>query len=147
LPIYTIRIFGSRIYVICSPELIQKTFANPKAFTFDTFVSDALKRILNISEADMKVFFQDPGVGGGPSYSNEIHDLMHATLTPSPALSHMNSNFQCRLTGFFNEIGTEGKTVKLHRWTRDVVTHAACAAIFGFDNPYEDDPTLVESLW
>jgi hypothetical protein len=127
--------------------LIQRIFSNPKAFTFDTFVSDAVRRILNVSEVDMKLFLQDPGVGGGPSYSNEIHDLMQSSLTPGPALSRMNTKFQSRLANSFNEIGTEGRTVKFYRWTRDVVTHGACAAIYGFDNPYEDDPSLVESLW
>jgi hypothetical protein len=127
--------------------LVQKIYSNPKAFKFDTFVSDALRRLLNVSEADMKLFFQEPGVGGGPSYSNEIHDLMQSSLKPGPALSHMNSRFQSRLAKSFNEIGTEGKTVKLHRWTRDMVTLAACAAIYGSDNPFEDDPSLVESLW
>ncbi len=95
----------------------------------------------------MKLFFQEPGVGGGPSYSNEIHDLMQSTLTPGPALSQVNVKFQSRLAKSLNQIGTEGKTVELHRWTRDVVTLAACAGIYGFDNPYEDDPSLVESLW
>jgi hypothetical protein len=135
------------MYILCSPELIQKTFANPKSFTFDTFASTAVRRLLNISEPDMKVLLQEPGPENRPSYSYDIHDSTHATLTPSAALSQFNDNFQTRLAKSFNAVDPEGITVNLHRWSRDVVTHAACAAILGPDNPYEDDPTLIESLW
>ena len=135
------------MYILNSPELIPKIFANPKAFTFDTLASTAVRRLLNISEVDMKLFLQEPGPENRPSYSYDIHDLTHATLTPSAALSQLNDSFQSRLAKSFNAIDSEGMTVKLHRWSRDVVTHAACAAILGPDNPYEDDPTLIEALW
>jgi hypothetical protein len=137
------------MYILCSPEVIQKTFANPKAFTFEPFVSTAVRRLLNISEPDMKVLLQDPGPGPEklPSYAQDIHDLEHSTLTPGAALSQLNDAFQTRLAESFNEIGNEGTTVNLHHWSRDVVTHAACAAILGPGNPYEDDPTLIEALW
>jgi hypothetical protein len=135
------------MYILRSPELIQKTFANPKAFTFDTFAATAVRRLLNISEPDMKVLLQEPGPENRPSYSHDIHDLTHSTLTPSAALSQLNDAFQTRLAKSFNEIGTEGTTVNLHQWSRDVVTHAACAAILGPDNPYEDDPSLISALW
>ncbi|KAN0096547.1 cytochrome P450 [Hyaloscypha variabilis] len=147
LPIYTIRVMGTRMYILRSPELIQKTFANPKAFTFDTFAATAVRRLLNISEPDMKVLLQEPGPENRPSYSHDIHDLTHSTLTPSAALSQLNDAFQTRLAKSFNEIDTEGTTVNLHQWSRDVVTHAACAAILGPDNPYEDDPSLISALW
>jgi hypothetical protein len=135
------------MYILCSPETIQKTFANPKAFTFDTFISAAVRRLLNISEPDMKVLLQGPGPENLPSYSQGIHDLSNSTLTPSAALSQLNDDFQTRLAKSFNAIATEGITVDLHRWSRDVVTHAACAAILGPDNPFEDDPTLISALW
>jgi hypothetical protein len=135
------------MYILCSPEMIQKTFANPRAFTFDTFVSVAVRRLLGISEPDMKVLLQEPGPENHPSYSHDIHDITHATLTPSAALSQLNDSFQIRLAKSFNAIDPEGTTVNLHNWSRGVVTHAACAAILGLENPYEDDPTLIEALW
>lgn len=135
------------MYIISSPDIVQKIFANPRAFTFDKFASTAVRRLLDISVNDMNTFLQEPGPEGRPSYSYDIHDLTHSTLTPSAALSQLNSMFQTRLAKSFNEINPEGATVNLHCWSRDVVTHAACAAIMGADNPYEDDPTLIEALW
>jgi hypothetical protein len=95
----------------------------------------------------MKVLLQEPGSENHPSYSYDIHDITHATLTPSAALSQLNDNFQTRLAKSFNAIDPEGTTANLHSWSRNVVTHAACAAILGPENPYEDDPTLIEALW
>jgi hypothetical protein len=135
------------MYIIRSPELIQKTFANPKAFTFDTFASTAVSRLLNISGPDMKILLQEPGPENRPSYSYDNHDITHATLTPGAALSQLNDSFQTRLAKSFNAIDPAGTVVNLHQWSRDVVTHAACAAILGLDNPYEDDPSLIKALW
>lgn len=95
----------------------------------------------------MKILLQEPGPENRPSYSYDIHDITHTTLTPSAALSQLNDIFQTRLAKSFNAIDPAGTVANLHQWSRNVVTHAACAAILGPDNPYEDDPSLIKALW
>lgn len=145
LPIITARIFGSRIYIIGSTELIQKAISNPKAFTFDTFMAEATRRLGPLDEEGMKHLLV-PGTEDGISYLHGITGLMHSNLGPGPSLSQMNARLTMKLTVWFNEIANE-TTVDLFRWTRDVLTTAVCASLYGFKNPFEDDPSLIDSLW
>lgn len=132
--------------MINSPELIQKAFNNPKAFDFDLFVVDASKRLLGMSDADTKLFSERPEAGG-PSYLSALHSLVNSSLAPGHDLSVMNARVESKVASDLNGISVEGTETSLHRWTRDVLTRALSSALYGSDNPIENDRSLIDSLW
>ncbi|TVY58901.1 5-beta-cholestane-3-alpha,7-alpha-diol 12-alpha-hydroxylase [Lachnellula cervina] len=156
-PAFTLRIFSSRIYVICDPALIQAAYRNTKAFDFGTFVVESSERLFGISEAGMKIMrgetapgydLNGPPLNGnnGDSFLNDHHNLMIEILSPGPALRELKSEVLDRVAGSLDDLGRRGK-VELYEWTRDVLTIASAEAIYGPENPFSSDPKLVNALW
>jgi hypothetical protein len=141
------KVFGSRIYVICSPELIHNAFRIPKALAFEPFVIESSRRTFNITEEGMKVIGAPPKVEGGENYISAIHQSIYSALAPGPALLEMNSRVLSTMARCLDDMGTHQQPKSLYHWTRDVLTIAASEALYGSKNPVSDNPKLIECLW
>jgi len=156
-PAFTLRIFSSRVYVICEPSLIQAAYRNTKAFDFGSFVVESAERLFEISEQGMKIMRGETAPGydpngpflngnNGDSFLNEDHRRMVATLSPGPALLELRTAVLDRVAGSVNGIG-DGEKFGMYRWMRDILTIASAEAIYGPENPFSNDPALVNALW
>lgn len=156
-PAFTLRIGASRVYVICDPSLIQAAYRNTKAFDFGSFVVEAAERLFEISEQGMKIMRGETAPGydpngpllngnNGDSFLNEDHKLMVETLSPGPALMELKTAVLDRVAGSLNGMGDSGK-FGMYRWMRDVLTIASAEAIYGPENPFSNDLSLVDALW
>ncbi|TVY80714.1 7-alpha-hydroxycholest-4-en-3-one 12-alpha-hydroxylase [Lachnellula suecica] len=142
-PAFTLRIFSSRVYVICDPSLVQAAYRNTKSFDFNNFVVDCAEKLFEISEHGMKIVRGETAAGYDPngpflnglkgdSFLNDDHKLMSGVLS--------------RVAGSINNMGEGGK-IELYKWMRDIITIASAEAIYGPENPFSEDPTLVDALW
>ncbi len=139
------KIFSSRVYVICAPELVHSAFRIPKSLSFDPFVIESSRRSFNITKEGMKIIAAENEEGD--YYRAAIHKSMYEALAPGPSLLDMNSRVLSSAARFLNEIGVEEQPKSLFRWTRDSLTLATADAVYGRHNPVEDDPKLIDSLW
>lgn len=157
-PAFTLRIFSSRVYVICDPCLIQAAYRNAKAFDFGSFVVESSERLFNISQEGMKIVRGETAPGydpngpflngnNGDSFLNEDHRIMVEALSPGPALVDLNRAVLDRMAGSLNGISANGEKVGLYRWMRDIITTASAEAIYGPQNPFSADQGLVDALW
>lgn len=100
-----------------------------------------------MDEAAMTTFLSSPpGFDDELSYAESAHNLIYESLAPGSSLSEMNTRFQTEIASRLNNFGTAGASVSLWHWTRDIITNGTCAAIYGFDNPVADDPSLIDSI-
>lgn len=135
------RVFGSSLYVISSPELIQSVFRNPKAFPFEPMIIESTNRAFDISKEGTKIL-------ANMEYIDAIHKFIHETMLPGPALLEMNSRALSTGARLFNSIGNGvEKRIGLYRWIRDCVTLASADALYSHDNPVNDNPKLIDMLW
>lgn len=141
------KVFSSRIYVICSPELIHNAFRNPKALSFEPFVIESSWRSFNITEKGMKVISAPPKVEGGETYLSAIHQSIFQAMAPGQSLLEMNSRVLTSMARYLDEIGTEEQPKRLYLWTRDVLTIATADTLYGSKNPVSDDNKLIDYLW
>jgi hypothetical protein len=135
------RIFGSSMYVISSPELIQSVLRNPKAFPFEPMIIESTNRTFDISNEGSKIV-------ANMDYIDSIHKFVHETMLPGPALLEMNRralSTEARLINSFGS-GVE-KRIGLYRWIRDCTTLAAADALYSHDNPVNNNPKLIDMLW
>ncbi|KAL2074507.1 hypothetical protein VTL71DRAFT_8285 [Oculimacula yallundae] len=157
-PAFTLRIFSSRIYVICDPSLIQAAYRNTKTFDFGSFVVESSQRAFNIGERGMKIMRGEtspdydpngPYLNGnnGISFLNEHHKHMVESLSPGVGLSELNQGVLERVAASINDIGQHGKTIGIYRWIRDVLTLATADMLYGPESPLNDDHSLIDSLW
>jgi hypothetical protein len=141
------KVFSSRVYVICSPELVHNAFRNPKALSFEPFIIESSRRSFNIKEESMKIIETLPEVEGGENYMSAIHHTMYQAMAPGQSLLEMNSRVLTTMAQYLDQIGTVEQPKRLYRWTRDVLTIAAANALYGAKNPVSDNNKLIDCLW
>jgi len=135
------RIFGSSLYVISSSELIQSVLRNPKAFPFEPTIIEGTNRTFGISKEGSRVV-------ANMEYIDSVHKFVHETMLPGPALLEMNGHALSTEARLLNnsDFGIE-KSIGLYRWIRDCVTLAAADALYGPNNPVNENPKLIDMLW
>jgi hypothetical protein len=141
------KVFSSRIYVICSPELVHNAYRNPKALSFEPFVLESCRRSFDIKEESMKIIEAPPEVEGGENYASATHHTMYQALAPGQSLLEMNSRVLITMAQYLDQIGTDEQPKRLYRWTRDVLTISTANALYGAKNPVSDNNKLIDSLW
>ncbi|RAL60226.1 hypothetical protein DID88_000006 [Monilinia fructigena] len=157
-PVFTLKIFAARIYVICEPSLIQAAYRNTKAFDFTAFVVDSSKRAFNIGEHGMKIIRGEtspdydpkgPFLNGnnGRSYLNENHKLMVEYLGPGKSLLDLNKGVLGAVAESLNGFGQNSGKVNLYKWMRDTITLATSTSLYGPHDPVSADHSLIDSLW
>jgi hypothetical protein len=147
LPIYTLKILSSRLYVVTAPDLIAAIFRNAKAFSFEFFLLQSTERVMDVKWDIMEIIKKPAEVEGGESYLNDVHRAMHDGLASPQALLDMERDSFRTIAMYFNQIGTDGIEVKWYRWLRDTISRAAADAMFGPDNPVANDPSLIDAVW
>ncbi|KAM3078289.1 hypothetical protein ACMFMF_004692 [Clarireedia jacksonii] len=83
----------------------------------------------------------------GRSYLNDNHKLMVECLAPGPSLLELNKGVLDRVANSLNELGVNEEGIMLYKWTRDILTLATSASLYGPRDPVNADHSLVDSLW
>ncbi|KAL8684584.1 MAG: hypothetical protein Q9224_006256, partial [Gallowayella concinna] len=146
LPIYTLRVLNSKIYVVTSPELISAVNRNSQALAFNPFVAQVGKRITGHDEQTSKIVQHNLNGEEGPGYVTDVHDRIVAALSPGKDLELMTETFLKEAWVSLNSLEA-GKVVDLFAWTKDMVTMCSTRAIYGPTNPFNRNPGFVRSFW
>ncbi|KAH7312998.1 cytochrome P450 [Rhexocercosporidium sp. MPI-PUGE-AT-0058] len=150
LPIFTLKIPSTKIYVITSPELIQAVFRNSKTLSFDPISSAASKRIFHMTDRQMNILHGNDHGGDG----EEDHALikattkvMHSALQPSPSVFKTNANAMEKFASALDGVGEDGMSVNLYDWVEHHFTIATAHAVYGPMNPISEDLSMIQKLF
>jgi hypothetical protein len=144
LPAFTLDIFGARIYVINSAELVTAVQRNHKRISVDPFLTTSASREAGIKGDDLKLLEMKDLGGGG--LNTKILDAMHSTLL-GPGLNDLTRKMTESLTSSIDELASyQGQSFDLHAWSRHVITLASTCAAYGPQNPYNSS-IIEKSLW
>ncbi|KAL3418911.1 prostacyclin synthase [Phlyctema vagabunda] len=146
LPIFTIKIFGSRIYIINDAALCQLGMRNGRTLSFEPFIIETSCRMFALDERVKKIL-SAAAPDGQDTYMKDIHRAMTEPLSQGPALWEMNARALECLGGFLNNVGAQEQKKPLYRWIRDTFTEASAEALYGPGNPVRSDKSLIQSLW
>jgi len=144
-PIFTVKIFSSRIYIIQSPELAQAAFRQSKEIDFSTIKVWGC-RAIEYNEHATGIVAYDPPKGEG-SYMTDLHQEMHSSLAQGPNLIKTNARLLNCLARSLNSIHTKPTRHQLFRWLRDEYTIGSAETLYGVPNPVSEDPSLIHSIW
>ncbi|TVY21382.1 7-alpha-hydroxycholest-4-en-3-one 12-alpha-hydroxylase [Lachnellula arida] len=145
-PIYTVKLFSSRIYIIQSPELAQAAFRQSKTIDFETIKAYASCKAVAFGQHATDIVNFQPPKGEG-SYMSDLHQEMYGSLAQGPNLLETNARVLNYLARSLNAIQTTPEEYRLFRWLRDEYTLASAATLYGLPNPLSEDPSLIESVW
>ncbi|KAI0402398.1 hypothetical protein F4802DRAFT_375393 [Xylaria palmicola] len=144
LPIYTLRLPGTRVYVINKTELIPALQRQWRAVSFTPIIAGSGPAVMGMSDEASEILLRDMQsddnyvVGSAPTISQ--------AMGPGPSLDSMNKGAVGVMAAVMQERREKGThVINFWDWTRHEILMATTEAIYGPQNPYRDPE--IESAW
>ncbi|KAI1910060.1 hypothetical protein LOZ12_004733 [Ophidiomyces ophidiicola] len=143
LPIFTINLLSSKVYVVTSPALIAAAQRKSRVISFEPFPTIAAERLAGIKGPRLEAL-REPRRGGG-GLNNRVMHVMSPTLL-NEGLDQMNSRMVATLKEWVDGLSSVGdgghRAFDLYAWCRQILTIASTDAVYGPLNPYR--PTSIQ---
>jgi len=146
LPMYTLPILSSKLYVLTSPTYLQSAL-RAKELQFEPILAESGARLHALSPAAMEIWERVPRDKKERTFLRDVHRVSIEQMRPGVALQRMNAAVLGRLAYEFNGIAERVEKGSLWLWLRDGFTLATSTALFGERNPLRQDRALVQSFW
>ncbi|KAL8948340.1 MAG: hypothetical protein Q9222_005469 [Ikaeria aurantiellina] len=146
LPIFTLNVLNSKIYVITSPDLISAVNRNSKALALNPFIAQLGKRITGHDEVTSRIVQHNLNGEEGPGYVIDVHDRIVTALSPGHNLEDMTKVMLDQAWHYLDGVAA-GKEIDLFAWTKEIVTICSTRAIYGPTNPFNKYPEFARQFW
>lgn len=144
LPIYTLRLPGTRMYVVNSPSLVAATQRLYKTISFAAIEAQITDSILLVSKHGREVVSN--GLMEDNSYTGAFAAAIHPATKPGANLDAMNRIALQTIAASLDKLQAQGsKSTTLFNWLHDEITLATTDAVYGPHNPLRDQ--TVRSAW
>ncbi|KAM7215317.1 cholesterol 7-alpha-monooxygenase [Rhypophila decipiens] len=144
LPIYTLRMPGSKLYVINSTALLSLVQRQYRTLSFTPIEAKAARDLMGCSDTASKIINLDPTKYG--SYLMSFAKAIHPALALSIHLDAMNRVSVQRISDVFDELqATAPKKVNLFEWASHSMLLVSTDAVFGSRNPFR--ASALEEAW
>lgn len=145
LPIYTLRLPGSRMYIVNSPTLITSIQAQFRALSFTALEASIAANLLGCKKTTIDIIGRDVTKDG--SYLMSFPKYVHSALSAGPALDAMNRRAIQVIAGSLDAWSHKKTTeIQLWQWVRHELLMASTEGVYGPNNPFRDDPAM-EQAW
>jgi len=146
LPIYTLHLPGSRLYILNSVSLIPAVQKQVKALAFPPIEALAAKNVCGTSKVANDILDTNVnGEDGAWGYSMTHYPAIRLPLYPGAGLDAMNRVMAQKVAASIDGM-TRKQDVKLFAFIKHEVTFATTESVYGPQNPFRDRE-LEESFW
>ncbi len=142
LPIYTLRLPGTRIYVVKSTALIPAVQQSARTLSWSPIVIKVATNVMALSKSTVRVIEEDLKTNG--NFLTGLHKAMHLGLSPgTAALDKLSRNAVTVFATSLDSVAASGKpfSVPMYQWLGHEVLLTITGAIFGPQNPFNDPKT------
>ena len=148
LPIYTLPMLTSKLYVVNSIDLISSIQRLPKVLAFPPIEAKFAMTICASSKEGNEIIANNlNGEDGDWGYSHDLYTSMHAALAPGSGLDGMNRIMIQNIAHSLNGLkGGQVMEIKLGEWSRHEITMATTNSVYGRCNPFKD-PKVEKAFW
>ncbi|KAK3322888.1 cytochrome P450 [Apodospora peruviana] len=149
LPMYTLRLPGSRIYVVNSLSMIPVVQRQIKTIAFTPIEAQAADKVMGMSKAANDILSTDMDAEG--SYLSTFVKFIHPAVSPGPGLDALN---RAAVEVISRSLDTSAQqanvsggsiTVELFDFLRHEIFQATTEAIYGPENPMRC--SKMERMW
>lgn len=141
LPIYTLRLPGTRMYVVNSTSLIPAVQRLYRTISFTAIEAQAAANIFSLAKPALKIVKH--GLMEDDSYTGTFASAIHPALTPGANLDAMNRQAAQAIACSLEKLQSDGGTITtLFEWVRDGIVLATSDAVYGPHNPFRDPEVL-----
>jgi hypothetical protein len=147
LPIYTLRLPGSRIYVVNSTALISAVQRQSRVLDFAPVKTKAAINVMAATPAAKEILHRESEEFGTFAYANSFDKAIHPALTPGFNLDALNRLSVQKVNGIFNRLGKQkSHTLNLYEWVRENIAWATTEGVYGPQNPFRDH-AILQAFW
>ncbi|KAI8960635.1 cytochrome P450 [Daldinia sp. FL1419] len=144
LPLYTLRMPGSRIYVINSTSLIPAVQRQFRTLAFTALESKLARDLMGVSKSTHDIISRNLVRDEG--YLMTFPKFIHSAVSAGPGLDAMNRRSVEVLADSLERLSAKGSTTtKMFEWTRHELLIATTEGVYGPKNPYRDP--AMEEAW
>lgn len=156
LPIFTLPVPGSRIYIVTEPSLAAAVQRASKALSFTPIIPEVTERVLGLDKATMDITRKnlDPGPGDERGFLADIQDMVYSSFGPGSYLNEISLDAARELGSEVLVFATSQDARRnvngptdLLAWVRHVVTVSTAKYFYGPQNPIAIDPKLEGCFW
>lgn len=149
MPIYTLRVFSGRIYIVNDSRLASAIQRRSDVFSFDPFVLLTTERLAGTTKEGMKLVRQD--ITGGHHERGVVNDYQertHKFLSSSSSLESMSYEMFRNITVVLQELGhNDGSVVNLSSWVKQAISITSTNTMYGPMNPFATNSKMYSAFW
>lgn len=149
LPIYTLELFGHKIYVVNSAELVLGVDRSSKDFSFAPYLVQFAARALHPTEDAIKKLSDNLDGGNiDPGLRIQTRKAMRESLAAgTSALNTTTRELLQQISTFIDVEATSiDGPIELFHWVRSMVTTVSTNAVYGLANPFLRKK-VADGLW
>lgn len=150
-PIYTLPTPNVRQYIVTSPQVAAQLQRSHKDLSFYNAILEVTRRMTGLPQSIMAKLAHnvDGHLGRDMGLMPIMHDMLANTLGRGETLQAITSAQLSLFSSTLNGLARDGSVVDLDllRWLQDVFTEANIATLYGPENPFAWDPSLIKSFW
>ncbi|KAI1118347.1 cytochrome P450 [Nemania sp. NC0429] len=156
LPIFTLPVPGSRIYIVTDPALAAAVQRASKVLSFTPIIPEVTERVLGLDKATMDITRKnlDPGPGDERGFLADIQDMVYSYFGPGNYLNEISLDAARELRNELLAFATSqelnrdpSNSIDLLGWVRHLVALSTAKYFYGPQNPIALDPKLEENFW
>lgn len=149
MPIYTLRMPGTRMYVVNSTALIPVVQRQFMTLAFPPIEVRAVVNAMGASKTAEAILMKDVDAKDGNwnrAYPVSFSKAIHPAMSPGPSLDAMNWAAIQSLAQVLETLAAKApRVVDLFGWVRHEVSLATSDAVYGPMNPFRD--TAIETAF
>ncbi|KAH7304032.1 cytochrome P450 [Stachybotrys elegans] len=144
LPIYTIRMPWTRIYIVNSTSLIPVVQRQVHSISFAPILVRVAANLMGASKTSIEIISRD--TTGPDGFLMGVHRANHVSLTPGSNLDALNIGAMRTIGSMMDKESSSEAPVRtsMNQWVYRVIMMAITDAVYGPGNPFRD-PEVVET--
>jgi hypothetical protein len=147
LPIYTLRIPFTRIYVINAAELIPVAQKYYRILDFAPLEAKVAINVMGASDAGKKVLVKNIDGVEDFSYAILFSKAIHTAVSPGTQLDALNRDSIRQVSSVLDRLAScAPTTLKLFEWVKKEITLATTNSVYGPHNPFLN-PKVHDDYW
>jgi cytochrome P450 len=135
---------------VTSPQIAAQLQRQHKDLTFYTVILEVTRRLLNLNADTMRIIMDNVNrEQGDQGLMPRMHDMFNDTLARGDTLKDLTRNQMAIFSEMLNTTAATGDNLEigLFEWIKSIFAFANAKALYGPENIFETDPSLVESFW
>lgn len=144
LPIHTLRMPGSRLYIVNSPSLLAPIQNQVRRLSFTAIEASIAANVFGVNKDTNAIIGAD--VTSHAGYLMNFPKYVHSALSTGPGLDGLNRISVEVISQSLDTWAKKGpSTLKLFEWVRHELLMASTEGVYGPGNPFRDP--AMEQAW